>query len=191
VTVERWQPGQSIGLQEYYFYGGKFIRETRPLNLCGTTATPASGQWYSIPIVLFEGDVVTNLGFASSGSSTPSQWWFALYSPAGLLIDQTAAQGATAWGASTAKLLPLSAGAYRVPASGAYGLMFYMVGTVGAMLATSAPVSAIMASIQSVIAPNMPIYPANTTTLASTATAPANTSAGSRTNATPLWGCVT
>lgn len=65
----------------------------------------------SVALPLFTGDVVTKLAFKSGATQagTPTNWWFALYDPAGALIGQTADQTNTAWAASTAMDLALAA----------------------------------------------------------------------------------
>ena len=77
----------------------------------------------SVPIYLYEGDLVTNLTFVSgvTAANTPTKYWFALYSNAGVpaLLAQTADQTTTAWAADTAKTLPLAA-PVRITKSGIY-----------------------------------------------------------------------
>lgn len=77
----------------------------------------------SVPIYLYEGDLVTSITFVSgvTAAGTPTNWWFALYSNAGVpaLLGQTADQLTAAWAADTAKTLPLAT-AYRVTKSGVY-----------------------------------------------------------------------
>ena len=67
----------------------------------------------SVPILLQQGDVVTNLSFLSGATAagTPTNWWFALYSNAATpaLLAQSADQTSTAWAADTLKTLALSA----------------------------------------------------------------------------------
>lgn len=76
-----------------------------------------------VPIYLYENDLVTNLTFISgvTAAGTPTNWWFALYSNAGVpaLLAQTADQLTAAWAADTAKTLPLAA-PYRITKSGTY-----------------------------------------------------------------------
>jgi hypothetical protein len=59
----------------------------------------------SVALFLREGDVVTSLTFvsATTAAGTPTNWWFALYSPAATpaLLGQTADQTSTAWAANT------------------------------------------------------------------------------------------
>lgn len=77
----------------------------------------------STPLPLQAGDLVTNLTFVSgnTGAGTPTNWWFALHSPASTpaLLYQTADQTSTAWAANAAKTLPLTT-AYLVPTTGVY-----------------------------------------------------------------------
>ncbi len=65
----------------------------------------------SVALPLQAGDVVTSLTFvsATTAAGTPTNWWFALYSPAGALLSQSADQTSTAWAANTAKTLALAA----------------------------------------------------------------------------------
>lgn len=63
-----------------------------------------------VALPLQAGDVVTSLTFvsATTAAGTPTNWWFALYSPAGALLAQTADQTNGAWAANTAKKVALS-----------------------------------------------------------------------------------
>lgn len=63
----------------------------------------------SVALPLQSGDVVTSLSFVSGATAggTLTNWWFALYSPAGALLSQSADQTSTAWAASTVKTLAL------------------------------------------------------------------------------------
>ena len=64
----------------------------------------------SVALPLQAGDTVTNLAFKSGATpaGTPTNWWFALYDPAGNLLAQTANQAAAAWAADTTKTLALA-----------------------------------------------------------------------------------
>lgn len=66
----------------------------------------------SVPIYLYAGDVVTNIGVRSGATAadTPTNYWFALYSNAATpaLLGQTADQTTTAWAANTTKNLALA-----------------------------------------------------------------------------------
>lgn len=75
----------------------------------------------SVGLPLQAGEVVTSLSFISgdTGATTPTNWWFALYSPAGVLLAQTADQTSTAWAANTVKTVAL--GTPRlIPTAGLY-----------------------------------------------------------------------
>ncbi len=63
----------------------------------------------SVAVPMRVGDLATNISFISgaTAASVPTNWWFALYSPAGALISQTADQATGAWAADTVKTLPL------------------------------------------------------------------------------------
>lgn len=75
----------------------------------------------SVALPLKAGTVVTSLTFmsATTAAGTPTNYWFALYTPAGVLIAQTADQTSTAWASNTAKTLALSA-PHTVTANGVY-----------------------------------------------------------------------
>lgn len=64
----------------------------------------------SVGLPLNAGDLVTSLTFVSGATAagTPTNWWFALYSPAGALLSQSADKTSTAWAANTAKTLALA-----------------------------------------------------------------------------------
>ena len=104
-------------------------------------AALATGVMTSVDLWLNEGDLVTNLTFISAGTAagTPTNYWFALYDPAGALLAQSADQLTAAWAADTAKTLAL-ASAQRITRSGRYKAAINvtattvptLVGTVGA-----------------------------------------------------------
>ena len=75
----------------------------------------------SVAMPFLTGDTITNLTFLSgaTAASVPTNWWFALYSPSGALLAQTADQLTAAWAADTAKTLPLQT-AQTVTAPGIY-----------------------------------------------------------------------
>jgi hypothetical protein len=64
----------------------------------------------SVALPLQAGDTVTSLAFKSGATAagTPTNWWVALYDPAGNLLSQSADQTSTAWTADTTKALPLA-----------------------------------------------------------------------------------
>jgi hypothetical protein len=72
----------------------------------------ATGVMTSMPILLAQGDVITNLSFRSGATAagTPTNWWFALYddSATPALLAQTADQTTGAWAANTTKTLALA-----------------------------------------------------------------------------------
>ena len=76
----------------------------------GNLACLTSAVMTSVALPLQAGDVVTNLTFvsATTAANGPTHWWYALYSPAGALLAQTADQTTTAWGANTAKTVALA-----------------------------------------------------------------------------------
>lgn len=97
-----------------------------------------TGVMLSTPLYLVEGDLVTGLTFISGATpaASPTAWWFALYSPAGALLAQTADQTTTAWAADTVKTLPLAT-PVRASRSGAYFAAFAMAaGTVPTLVGT-------------------------------------------------------
>jgi hypothetical protein len=64
----------------------------------------------SVGVALQPGEPVTSITFLSGATAagTPTNWWFALYDPAGALIGQSADQLTAAWAADTAKTLSLA-----------------------------------------------------------------------------------
>lgn len=94
---------------------------------CTTDLTAlATGVMTTVALPLQAGDTVTNITVKSGATAagTPTAYWFALYSPAGALLAQTADQTSTAWAANTVKTLALAT-AQNVTAAGVYyvGLM--------------------------------------------------------------------
>lgn len=106
-----------------------FYRANLPRVGLDDVAAAATGVMLSTPIYLVEGDLVTNLTFISgaTAAATPTNYWFALYSPAGALLGQTADQTSTAWAADTVKTLAL-ASPVRATKSGLYYAAFAMAG---------------------------------------------------------------
>jgi hypothetical protein len=80
-----------------------FHRANLPRVGLDDVAAAATGVMLSTPLYLVEGDLVTNLTFISgaTAAATPTAYWFALYSPAGALLGQTADQTSTAWAAES------------------------------------------------------------------------------------------
>lgn len=64
----------------------------------------------SVAVPVQPGDKITNLTFKSGATAagTPTNWWFALYTSAGVLLAQTADQLTAAWAANTEKTLALA-----------------------------------------------------------------------------------
>jgi hypothetical protein len=92
----------------------------RPVALANTAALTTSVMC-SVALPLPAGKVIANLTFitATTAAGTPTNYWFALYSPAGALLRQTADQESAAWAANTVKTLALSS-PYTVPTTGVY-----------------------------------------------------------------------
>lgn len=110
---------------EYYLNGqptflrANLMRSTAVANL----AALSTGVMTSTAVLLYAGDVVTNLTFISGATAagTPTHWWFALYDTASTpnLLGQSADQTSGAWAANTAKTLAL-ASPYTVTTTGIY-----------------------------------------------------------------------
>lgn len=153
-------------------WGGNKVRASLPRNSHLATVTPVTATQYLYAVVLRKGDVITNLAFINSGAAVaPTQWWFALYNGSGTVLGQTAAQGSAAWGASTAKSLAISGGAYTVTATGIHYICFYMVaGTPVTLLGASRSDPTSMGLWDALVS-NSAVM-ARSKALASTATAP-------------------
>lgn len=80
------------------------------LQVTGNLACLTSAVLTTVALPLQAGDVVTNLTFvsATTAANGPTHCFFALYSPAGALLAQTADATTTAWGANTARTLALA-----------------------------------------------------------------------------------
>lgn len=65
----------------------------------------------SVAVPCIAGDPISKIAMRSGATAagTPTNWWFALYDPAGALIAQTADQLTAAWAASATKDLSLVA----------------------------------------------------------------------------------
>jgi hypothetical protein len=85
------------------------------------TAALTTQVMTSVAVNLQAGDTITKLAFRSGATAagTPTNWWFALYSPAGALLAQTADQLTAAWAADTVMDLALAT-AQVIPVSGLY-----------------------------------------------------------------------
>jgi len=100
--------------QDGPYFDENYLRQGSPTNstfaesfprmhVTGNCVIGATGIMTSVALPLQYGDVVTNLTFISgtTAAGTPTNWGFALYSPAGALLAQTADQTTTAWAANT------------------------------------------------------------------------------------------
>lgn len=98
-----------------------FHRANLPRTGLDDVAAIATGVMTSAPIYLVAGDLITNLTFISAGTAagTPTNYFAALYSPAGVLLSQSADKTSTAWAADTAVTFALGT-AQRIARSGLY-----------------------------------------------------------------------
>jgi hypothetical protein len=102
--------------------GGVFSRPNmRRTEVNSDTAALTTQVLTSVAVPLQAGDLVTKIAFHSgaTAASVPTNWWFALYSPAGVLLAQTADQLTAAWAADATKDLALAT-AQTVPVAGVY-----------------------------------------------------------------------
>lgn len=102
-------------INERHLLEGSPVNTTLVANLDRTQCTGnlsalTTQVMLSVALPLNAGDLVTSLTFvsATTAAGTPTNWWFALYSPAGALLSQSADQTSTAWAANTAKTLALT-----------------------------------------------------------------------------------
>lgn len=119
-----------------------FVRTNLPVWACvSDLAATGTGVAIGTRIWLRKGDLATNLTFVSgaTGAGTPTNWFHALYTPAGALVAQSADQLTAAWAANTAKKLALSA-PYTVPADGWYIASTSMTATTVVTLIGNAPI---------------------------------------------------
>lgn len=86
-----------------------------------TIALATTGKMTLAKVTLGAGELVTNLTFFSGGTAgaTMTSWWLALYTPAGVLLAQTADQVAGAIAANT-EFTKALATAQRIKESGIY-----------------------------------------------------------------------
>jgi hypothetical protein len=92
-------------------FGEEFYRANMPRLRAMSNASVLTTQvMSSVPVWLEAGEVVTSITFvsATTAADTPTNWWFALYSPAGALLGQTADQLTAAWAANTKKTVALA-----------------------------------------------------------------------------------
>lgn len=123
-----------------------------PLDCNGDLAALTTQVMTSVALPLQPGDVVTNLTFVSGATAagTPTNWWFALYSPAGALLSQSADQTSTAWAASTVKTLALATAQEATTAAVYYAAIMVKATTVptliGANLSVAVAAGAVLGS---------------------------------------------
>jgi len=154
----------------------------RPLDCTSDTAALTTAVMTSVAIPLNVGEKVTNISFKSGATAadTPLNWWFALYSPAGALLAQSADQTTTAWAADTLKTLALAT-AQDITATGVYYAAIHVKATatptlIGRTLGRAGAAAAILSSK----------ILAQTSGSALTATAPATITAPTAIAAVPL-----
>ena len=174
------------GVAEYYLDGQPtFLRKNLLRSVCGGNLSALTTQvMTSVAILLYAGDVVTNLTFKSGGTAagTPTNWWFALYdtNPTPVLLGQTADQTTTAWAADTAKTLALAT-PYTVPTTGIY--------YAGVMVKATTPPTLIGASAQAdasaAVVSGMKVL-AQTSGSSLTATAPSTITSATTVGTVPL-----
>lgn len=146
---------------EAYYYGGQpagTLRDNGIRRSAGSDLAALTTQVMTdVALYLEKGDVVKYLTFVSgaTAAASPTNWWFALYDPAGAtLLGQTADQLTAAWAANTAAKLAL-ASPYVVPATGVYRAAVMVKATTVPTLAGAtvrAAVSAAVAAGQAVLA---------------------------------------
>ena len=95
----------------------------RTFAFSGVVPIGATQVMASFGIVLYAGDIISNIAFRSGtvGAGTPTNWWFALYNPlpTAALMAQTADQLTAAWAANTTIDLPLTT-PQTIPSTGLY-----------------------------------------------------------------------
>lgn len=89
--------------------GATYTANLRRTQATGNLSDLSDGVMLSTALYLSADDVVTSLTFISgtTAANTPTNYWFALYSPDGDLLGQTADQESAAWAANTVKTLDL------------------------------------------------------------------------------------
>jgi hypothetical protein len=89
-----------------------------------------AGVMTTVALYLVDGDTISTLTFISAGTaaSGPTNYWAALYSPAGALLAQSADKTTTAWGADTAVSFALTT-AQKLTKSGIYYAGISFAGT--------------------------------------------------------------
>jgi hypothetical protein len=116
--------------EEYFLNGGNPYRSTvsRKGAVASGTQTiggGASGVMQSNAVVLYAGDVITNVAFrvggtsATFGTNNDGHWWVALYDTTQTLITQSADQGVATLTSNASKTIALGT-PYTVPLTGTY-----------------------------------------------------------------------
>jgi len=90
---------------------GLFSESVPRYEVVADNAIGATGVVHSTAVPLQVGEVVTNITFVTgaTAAATPTAGFVALYSPAGVLLGQSADFGSTARAANTAFTIPLAA----------------------------------------------------------------------------------
>lgn len=107
------QPSQSF-VEQFVRYGAPnnqvFADSLPRIEAAADLAALTTQVMSSVGVPLESGNVVTSLSFVSGATpaGTPTNWWFALYSPDGVLLAQSADQLTAAWAANTVKTLALA-----------------------------------------------------------------------------------
>lgn len=185
--VEAQFAAQAYATTADYYLDGQptFLRKNLLRQQCGGNLSALTTQvMTSVAVLLFAGDVVTNLTFKSggTGAGTPTNWWYALFdtNPTPQLLGQTADQTTAAWAADTAKTLAL-ASPYTVPLTGIY--------YAGVMVKATTPPTLIGASAQAdasaAVVSGMKIL-AQTSGSSLTTTAPATITSATTVGTVPL-----
>ena len=77
---------------------------------CGVSSAITSGVLYLVPVWLPAGRAITTLSFlsGSTGATTPTNYWFALFNSSRVALARTADQTTTAWSANVTKALAIA-----------------------------------------------------------------------------------
>lgn len=119
-----------------------FVRSNIPAWACASDlAATGTGVAIGTHVFLRAGDVITSLSFVAGNTALASgtAGWHALYDASGNLLAQSAAQGATAWAANTARKLALTA-PYTITADGWYIVATSTTATTVQTLIGTAPI---------------------------------------------------
>lgn len=81
-----------------------------PFDINGDLAALTTQVMTSVAVPVQAGDKISNVSFKSGATAagTPTNWWFALYTSAGVLLAQTADQLTGAWAANTVQTVALA-----------------------------------------------------------------------------------